>query len=93
MPNNQALEGAPVQIKKGDTVRVKAPEEFLTEFARKIKDRDAVVNWVGPDSLGQFKGKASVTFKKRGNRGKEFREMMNVRDLVLVKSSEATHAA
>lgn len=75
------------EITPGCVVRVKDTERFLVAFAKKVKDRDAVVNWVGPDKHGQFTGRASVTFQKRNGRGKEFREVMNVRDLVVMREA------
>lgn len=69
-------------IKVGDVVRVKEPDEFLAAFAAKIKDRDAQVLWVGPDKHGQFKGKCGLLFKKRNGRGKEFKEIMHTRHLI-----------
>jgi hypothetical protein len=74
-------------LKPGDTVRVKDPSAFLSAFAKKIADRDAIVNWVGPDQHGQFVGRASVTFQKRNGRGKEFREVMRIKDLQLAESA------
>lgn len=70
-------------LKPGDIVRVKNPDAFISTFAKKIANRDAIVNWVGPDQYGQFKGAASITFQKRNGRGKEFRERMDISDLEL----------
>lgn len=75
-----------VEIKVGDMVRVAEPDRFLVAFANKIRDRDAVVEWVGPDQWGQFKGKAWVRFMKRGRRGKEFRERMDLIDLKVISN-------
>ncbi len=71
------------EIKKGDVVRIKDPNEFITSYAKKIADRDAVVEWVGPDNLGMNKGYIGVKFQKRNGRGKEFRERLKIRDVVL----------
>lgn len=73
------------ELQVGDIVRVKNPDDFISTFARKITDRDAVVIWVGPDSLGMNKGIAGVIFQKRNGRGKEFRERMSIRELQVVK--------
>ena len=82
-PAEQKGQNVSDELKPGMVVRVKDPSQFLSAFAKKIADRDAVVNWVGPDRYGQFKGRASVTFQKRNGRGKEFRETMSIRDLVV----------
>jgi hypothetical protein len=74
-------------IKAGAVVRVKDPSVFFSAFAAKVKDRDAIVNWVGPDKHGQFVGRASITFQKRNGRGKEFREVMQIRDLVVEREA------
>lgn len=76
---------AATEIKAGDIVRIKQPESYLSEFARKIRDRDAVVEWVGTDEPGGYKGRAKVRFLKRGNRGKEFSEILRVNDLTLAE--------
>lgn len=76
------------QIEGGDTVRVKDPESFLSYLSKKVADRDAIVNWVGPDKHGQFVGYASLTFQKRNGRGKEFTQRMHIRNLVIVKKSD-----
>lgn len=70
-------------IKAGDIVRVKNPADFISSFSKKVADRDAVVQWVGPDRHGQFVGRARVLFQKRSGRGKEFAETMSVSDLVI----------
>ncbi len=70
------------ELKVGDTVRVKDPDEYIVSFANKVRDRDAVVEFVGPDEHRQFKGRVRVMFQKRNGRGKEFREMMRSRDLI-----------
>ena len=69
------------EIQAGDTVRVKNPDEFFHTFASKVRDRDAIVRWIGPDKHGQFKGRAGVTFQKRNGRGKEFNEIMSLSHL------------
>lgn len=71
-------------MKPGDIVRVKDEESFLAAFARKIKDRDAIVNWVGPTANGMNQGYASITFQKRNGRGKEFSQRMRISDLIVV---------
>lgn len=74
-------------MKPGDIVRVKDKESWLAAFAKRIKDRDAIVNWVGPTADGMNHGYASVTFQKRNGRGKEFRQRMRIDDLVLVSGN------
>jgi len=75
------------EIKAGDIVRVKDPSAFYSAVAKKVADRDAVVNWIGPDKHGQFEGRVSVTFQKRNGRGKEFRQVISVRHLVVVRGA------
>jgi hypothetical protein len=74
-------------LKPGDIVRVKDPKDFISDFAKQIANRDAIVNWVGPDQYGQFRGFASVTFQKRNGRGKEFTERMRISDLELAAAA------
>lgn len=74
------------EIKAGDVVRVKNPSAFISELARKVTNRVAIVQWVGPDEHGQFAGRARITFQKRNGRGKEFSETMRKSDLVLASS-------
>jgi len=69
-------------FKSGDTVRVRDPAKFVSSFARRVVDRDAVVLWVGPVN-DLFHGRAKVRFLKRDGRGKEFEEIMRVEDLTL----------
>lgn len=68
-------------IAVGDIVRVQEPDTFLSAFAKKIRDRDAEVLWVGPDRYGQFKDQCGLLFMKRNGRGKEFRQIMQMRYL------------
>lgn len=72
-------------MKVGDIVRITNPEFYKVAFANKIKDRDGVVEWIGPDIHGQFKGQAWIRFLKRNGRGKEFRERMAINELIVVK--------
>lgn len=71
------------ELKVGDVVQVRDPDAYISTFANKIRNRDAVIDWVGPDQYGQFKGMAWVIFQKRGNRGSTFRERLNLKELVL----------
>lgn len=64
------------QFKVGMVVRVKDPEVYTREFAKKIADRDAVVEKIGSRSV-------LVKFLKRNGRGKEFHEWMHERNLVI----------
>ena len=70
-----------VPVTAGEIVRVKDPARYIVSFAQKIKDRDALVLWVGPTANGMFKGRAKVRFLKRNGRGKEFEEVMYINDL------------
>ncbi len=70
-----------MQIVEGDIVRVKDPNHYIRSFAAKIKDRDALVLWVGPTPNGMFKRRVKVRFLKRNGRGKEFEELMHLDDL------------
>lgn len=76
------------EIKPGDVVRVKGPERFLVEFANKIRDRDAIVEWVGPDAHGMNVGRCGVIFQKRNGRGREFRETMRTSHLERMRPAE-----
>lgn len=90
---SEALPNSPTTgVQPGDIVRVRHPEHYIVEFARKVKDRDALVLWVGPTPTGMFKGQAKVRFLKRNGRGKEFEEVMAVRDLVRADGSGSTEA-
>lgn len=74
-------------LKDGDVVRVRDPNDYLAAFAKKVTDRDAVVEWVGPDAHGQFKGRAKVKFLKRNGRGKEFTEILRADDLIIAPAA------
>lgn len=69
------------ELQPNDIVRITNPESFVSDFAKKVRDRDGVVLWVGPLAHGQFANKAKIRFKKRNGRGKEFEEILYVRDL------------
>lgn len=72
----------------GDVVRVKSPERYIVSFAKRIRDRDALVVWVGPNSHGMFLGRAKVRFLKRNGRGKEFEEILRTEDLVVFQPAK-----
>lgn len=78
------------EIQVGDTVRVNNPDEYIVEFAKKVRDRDAVVQSVFPP-LGRFNSNpmARVEFQKRNGRGKVFTEVMRASSLVVVKKAGA----
>lgn len=80
-------------LKPGDVVRVRDPENFIVSFAAKIRDRDGVVEWVGPDAHGGYRGYATVRFGKRNGRGKEFTERMQIRSLVLQPAAASPKTA
>ena len=67
-------------FQRGDTVRVRNPDNFLSLVVRKLTDRDAIVLWVGPHN-GGFHNRAKVRFAKRNGRGKEFELILRVDDL------------
>lgn len=74
----------------GSIVRVANPDSYLSEFAKKIRDRDAVVleaiqDWDysrGASNEKSFRGRLMIEFQKRNGRGKVFTEIMHQRDLV-----------
>lgn len=75
----------------GDTVRVRNPGNFLYSVAKKIKDRDAIVLWVGPYN-GGFHHRAKVRFIKRNGRSKEFELILRVDDLEPWPNRDASDA-
>lgn len=80
------------QFPIGSVVRVKDSNCWIAEFARKVKDRDAIVkeairDWgYGSDTERRFRGRLLIEFQKRNGRGKVFTEVMHQRDLVLQES-------
>lgn len=72
-----------MSIKPGDIVRVSNPDAYIKSFSSKVKDRDAIVKWVGPLENGNFKNRSRVEFQQRNGRGKTFSEVINTNDLVL----------
>ena len=68
------------ELKPGDIVRVKDASRFITEFAKKIANRDATVIYVG-SAHGALSVRARVRFHKRNGRGKEFEEVLRVSEL------------
>jgi hypothetical protein len=80
----QLIDATEANLKEGMTVRVKDPNSFISEVAKKIADRDGVVLWVGPTPQNMHKGSAKVRFLKRNGRGKEFERIMGIRDLGIV---------
>jgi hypothetical protein len=72
------------ELNPGDVVRVKDPDGYFVSFCNKIRDRDAVVEWAGPDANGMNVGRCCVMFQKRNGRGKEFREVMQISALLKV---------
>lgn len=81
------------KFKVGDVVRVADPDGFISSFAKKVADRDAIVienfsDWATNTTKG-FKGRVYLEFQKRNGRGKEFREVLNERYLILSTSSNA----
>lgn len=69
-------------MKIKDTVRVKDPTRFISSFAAKIKDRDAIVIRMG--GLSGRPSLVKVEFQKRNGRGKVFEEWLDQRDLIVV---------
>lgn len=81
------------KFKVGDVVRVANPDQYIVSFGKKVADRDAIVldnfnDWLTDNTKG-FKGRVHIEFKKRNGRGKEFREVMNERDLIASPNKEA----
>lgn len=70
-------------IKAGDVVRIKDPSRYIVEFAKKIRDRDAIVLWVGPTDKGMFQNRTKVEFQQRNGRGKKFTGVIRTEDFVL----------
>lgn len=72
-------------FKPGDVVRVK-PERiksFTSDFAKKVQDRDAVVEQqITSSHLERYR----VVFQLRNGRGKRFVERMRAADLYLVQA-------
>jgi hypothetical protein len=69
----------------GDIVRVRDPQQYTTELAKKLENRTGVVIWVGPTVHDMFKNEARVRFSKRNGRGKEFEMTIAKRELVKVE--------
>ena len=63
-------------------VRVLDPTKYISSFSKRVAGRDAVVLWAGPTKLNMFHGQACVKFMKRNGRGKEFQELLRLKDLV-----------
>lgn len=64
-------------IKIGDTVKVKNPQDYQSHFSKKISNRHGVVLSI----FGERLKRVRVRFSKRGNRGKEFEEIIYLSDL------------
>ena len=73
----------------GDTVRVRDPSQFISSFAKRIANRDAVVVCVWPHSNLAFRGKVRVRFLKRNGRGNEFEEILRADDIWLWPNRDA----
>lgn len=75
----------------GQTVRVADPSKFIASFARKIKDRDALVTGferqfvLGNSTNKVFTGYVYLEFQKRNGRGQPFKEKMKQEYLILVR--------
>ena len=76
------LESHGIPLVEGDVVRVLDPAKYISSFSKRVAGRDAVVLWVGPTKLNMFHGQACVKFLKRNGRGKEFQEVLRLKDLV-----------
>lgn len=81
----------------GQVLRVREPQGFISAFANKIADRDAVVTDIILDygygcerNVKQFMGRIRVQFQKRNGRGKEFAEIMHQRDFMLKEQPDAS---
>jgi hypothetical protein len=77
-----------VSFSPGDVVRVKPDclEGYWSDFAKRVKDRDAIVDCQGSDCYRQ--NNYWVVFQKRSGRGKEFRESLRADDLYLVRAAQ-----
>lgn len=69
-------------FKVGDIVRVMRPDQYNVTFARKVRDRDAVIERIFTPQGGTTT-RVRVRFLKRNGRGKEFIETMLPRDIEL----------
>lgn len=69
------------EFKVGDVVRVKDPDQYISSFGKKIKDRDAIVLSVFTPA-GSAIQRCRVEFQKRNGRGKEFIEIFRCHDLL-----------
>lgn len=67
-------------IQVGDVVCIADPTNFVSNFAKKIEGRDAIVLNVGPTAFGMFKGMVNVEFQKRNGRGKTFTHWLRIND-------------
>lgn len=78
-----------LKIERGDSVRVIDLDSFQVAFAKRVANRDAIVESIyTPADWGKCNERVRVRFLKRGNRGKEFIENMRVSDLELVRKGD-----
>ena len=68
------------QFEIGSVVVVSDPDEFVSEFANRVRGRDAIVienlRSYSRGNTMHYDGRVLVEFQKRGNRGKVFREVI-----------------
>ena len=64
-----------IEFQPGDIVRVSKPDDFSVSFAKRVKDRDAVVLRAFVP-LGSNATTVAIRFLKRNGRGSEFEEFM-----------------
>lgn len=76
-------------FKEGQVVRIKDPDGYISSFAKKVADRDAIViknvldyGFGSTGNVKSFQGRVIVEFQRRNGRGKTFREIMQERDFV-----------
>lgn len=68
----------------GDKVRIKNLDFFLAAHQKKLKDRVGIVDSIQVFEMSRYTSVYYwVTWQKRGNRGKEFRERYRLSDLEL----------
>lgn len=76
------------KFKPGDVVRIIDDGRWGSTFIKKVKDRDAIVEYVGKEG-GYFYGAYMIVrFQKRNGRGKEFSE--RIRSKFLEHKESAT---
>ena len=69
----------------GDKVRIKDINAYLISYQKKLKDRIGIIDKIQVFEMSRYTSVYYwVTWQKRGNRGKEFRERHRLDDLEIV---------